>query len=358
MRDSRLGRACLVTLVFWAVIGCADSQPDSLTPAAGDVTTVTEPSTVATRAAPEDGAAVDVAKELMVALAAYDADHAASLLAPEALAMRFGSVEGLRRELEFNKSQGYEWVYWQCDANDGSESGTPVSCVFNYHAIVSAEFLERSFYGSSLDLVVRDGRVVALEENLEQSENGFESEILEPFKSWVAENHPDDVGIMFGDPMVLQSAESVTLWEQRRSQYREALIAEAENYEARATEICTTALATLNREVEAAGVDLGPGLPDDPLMRLPTEEVPVFGTVGDDWNVYFRNARSVLRQALRDVREVQLPLPIRDNYEAVFEIIEGGGPQLGMILIVPEIPNPDEAAPALSRCIFPAHHLR
>ena len=93
------------------------------------------------------------------------------------------------------------------------------------------------FYGSSVDLVVRDGRVVAFDEDLVQVENRFESEILEPFRAWVLDNHPEDLNSMFGP--LHHSPESVALWAQHQKEYGASRIAAAEQYGDRAHEICT-----------------------------------------------------------------------------------------------------------------------
>ena len=111
---------------------------------------------------------------------------------------------------------------------------------FNYHAIVSAEFLERSFYGSSLDLIVRDGRVVAIDENLEVHKNGFVSEMWEPFRlgsSGITRTMSTSCSAIHWSSTAIRQP----LWEQRRQEYLDALIVEGA-HEARAAVICTAAL--------------------------------------------------------------------------------------------------------------------
>jgi hypothetical protein len=179
-----------------------------------------EPATTAP-ATPE-AAAANVARGFLDAYVANDADRALTFLGDDALTEAFGSRAQLRLELTHNQAQGYRQMIGACVPQGESVTEFTFRCPFDFHAIGSDELGRGPYGGNYWELTVEDGKVVAAEETVAFTTNGFSAEMWEPFAHWVSDNYPADAAVMYTDlSRTLRSttAESARLWDQHTSRY-------------------------------------------------------------------------------------------------------------------------------------------
>jgi hypothetical protein len=168
---------------------------------------------------------VETATAFVEAYGALDVDTAVSYLAEDADVQLFNAEpQGLPLAFSWDEATGFKVILDSCQETRTGPAGATVRCDYDYHAIRSEEIGLGPYGGSWLDLTVVDGKITSAFDHLEFSSNGFSSEMWDPFATWVAETHPDDVVIMYGD--LSQSSleltdESVALWEQRSREYVE-----------------------------------------------------------------------------------------------------------------------------------------
>ena len=155
------------------------------------------------------------------AYAAFDVDQAASYLASDA-DLWLSDLEQVRLENRLLESQGFQLLLDSCEQRRVTTDGIVVGCSWDFHAIRSDEMGLGPFSGSWFDLTVRDGEIVAATMNWGISE--FSPQVWEPFAAWVAENHPEDVDIMYVSFSNYRlTDESIALWEQRSREYAESV---------------------------------------------------------------------------------------------------------------------------------------
>lgn len=165
----------------------------------------------------------EIATAFVEAYSALDVENAASYLAEDADLQLFNAdSEGLPMAFRWDQAAGFELLLDSCAETRTGDAGSVVRCEYDYHALRSEEIGLGPYSGNWLDLTVVDGKITSAFDNLETSSNGFSSEMWEPFAAWMAENHPDDVITMYGDPS--QTAmeltdEAIALWEERTREY-------------------------------------------------------------------------------------------------------------------------------------------
>ena len=170
---------------------------------------------------------VEIATDFVEAYGALDVETVASYLDEEADLQLFNAdSEGLSMAFRWDQAAGFELLPGSCAETRTGPAGSVIRCEYDYHAIRSEEIGLGPYNGNWLDLTVVDGKITSAFDHLETSSNGFSSEMWEPFAAWVAENHPDDVITMYGDPS--QTAmeltdEAIELWEERTREYVDVL---------------------------------------------------------------------------------------------------------------------------------------
>lgn len=170
---------------------------------------------------------VEIATAFVEAYEALDVDAATSYLAADADVSLFNAnTEGLAQAFRWDDAMGFQVLLDSCAETSSGALGTTVRCDYDYHAIRSEDIGLGPYGGNWLDFIVRDGEVVSVSDHLETTPNGFSSEMWDPFATWVAENHPDDVTVMYtdssqGSPQLTE--ESTALWEQRTREYVDVL---------------------------------------------------------------------------------------------------------------------------------------
>ena len=119
------------------------------------------------------------------------------------------------------EATGYQQIVDPCEQVGNSASGS-VRCTFAFHALTSSEIGRGPFRGSSIDLVVRDGKVVEASQTWEIEK--FSPQVWEPFANWVSKAHPKDAAVMYVDQAhtgVRLTEESIPLWERYTRAYVE-----------------------------------------------------------------------------------------------------------------------------------------
>lgn len=196
----------------------------------GAVVVVTRDDAAEVSASSEDTAetAEEIAEDFLDAYRRFDADQAASYLAPDALLTTYAGPEGLAGELRWSEASGYQLLPGSCQEQDTTSSGTTVRCPYEFHGIRSAEAGLGPYGDNFYDFTVLEGKIVWLSDNIAYLTNGFSSEMWEPFASWVRENHPEDVPVMYSSfprstHEASRTAESLRLWELRSQEYVQQL---------------------------------------------------------------------------------------------------------------------------------------
>jgi hypothetical protein len=184
---------------------------------------------------PAPATPVELATALVEAYAVGDIERADGYLAPDADLSRFTdglgdmlTVPGLREAVRF------ELLLDSCREGTATATATRVSCYFDYHGLGSRELGLDPFSGSRIDVTVGDEAVTAIASGVVYVENGFSRSVWEPFSAWIAEVHPDDVPVMYGDRNMSTyntSDESIARWEARVGEYLDVRAAEPDDAE-------------------------------------------------------------------------------------------------------------------------------
>jgi len=214
-----------LTLAACAPAGTPTTLATTLTTAPPATTTSSATPTTAAAAAEEE--AIEIATLFLKAYGAYDADRAASYLAPDALADFGGSVETFRLDVKHGEAQGFKLLLDPCEELATSSSGTVVRCPYAYHGIRSDEIGLGPYSDNYYDLTVLDGKIVSISNHIAFMTNGFSDQMWEPFAEWVAQNYPEDGAIMYENwPAIFMqqfTEEASELWEQRSREYVEVI---------------------------------------------------------------------------------------------------------------------------------------
>lgn len=170
---------------------------------------------------------VQVATAFLEAVYAHDADLATSLLSPGVRISHAGAVGTVTvsewvDELAWQEAIGASVVDHSCRAEATSTSTSEVSCTYSLHGLGSDQLNHRPYVGNTLDLTIRDGLIVAFQDEWHYMDNGFSAEMWEPFAGWIVREHPSDVRVMYTDlsmnlPKI--GPTSVRRWEQRVAEW-------------------------------------------------------------------------------------------------------------------------------------------
>ncbi|HLM18433.1 MAG TPA: hypothetical protein VK549_11475 [Acidimicrobiia bacterium] len=164
--------------------------------------------TNASATGPSTGEAAAVAARFLRAYGELDVDRAIDVLADDAdlslLIRSIGAdgVEGTVQEFRWYVELLEAWRYRQslgtCDPLEGSAPDTVIRCGFDYDFLGSDDLGFGPYTGSSVDVTVRDGEVVAVSKFW--AFDRFSREMWEPFSEWIAAGHPGAASQMYEDP--------------------------------------------------------------------------------------------------------------------------------------------------------------
>lgn len=167
-----------------------------------------------------------LASTFLEAVYSHDADRAASLLSPDVQISRQGvgtvRESEWRDELAWHQAIGATMVDHTCQARETSESTSEVTCTYSLHGLGSDQRRRRPYVGNTLDITIRDGLIVAFQDEWHYWNNGFSVEIWEPFAEWIVRKHPSDVRVMYTNSnqnLPRLAPKSLRLWEQRTSEW-------------------------------------------------------------------------------------------------------------------------------------------
>lgn len=172
-----------------------------------------------------DGAeAENIANQFVEAYEAGDADQVISYLATNADLSEFTQgVEGLRPSIRMDEATGFKRLFDSCVATVATPTGMSVRCTYDFHGIRSEEIGLGPYSGSWLDIVIEDGQIVSVSDEIVFMENGFSEQMWEPFAQWIQRTYPEDGPIMYETwPSIFTASftdESVELWEERSIEY-------------------------------------------------------------------------------------------------------------------------------------------
>jgi hypothetical protein len=182
-----------------------------------------------TPAGPVDGAAATaLASDFVDAVAAYDAQRAASYLADDArIRLRTSTVDvaSLGPHLRWTRAAGWRLLPGRCVLETVSVPAATVACLYSVHGLGSDRLRRGAFAENILRLTIVDGEIVSGEED--GSAQGFAATMWEPFTAWLLSNHADDAAFMYADwPAASQPAlteRSARLWEKNVDRYVSAV---------------------------------------------------------------------------------------------------------------------------------------
>jgi hypothetical protein len=170
--------------------------------------------------------AVTTARDYQDAFAGNDIERATSYLSDDALAS-LGGLERLGRQFAWDEASGFEIIVTSCEPSPTHASGIKVVCSYDFHGIRSDEMGLGPFGGSQVTFLIRDGMIVTVAGSVETTDNGFSTQVWEPFAAWVLATHPEDVPIMYSDSSQSDyrvTDESIRLWDQRTRDYVQHVI--------------------------------------------------------------------------------------------------------------------------------------
>ena len=168
------------------------SRRSSLVDARGDDRTGTPADSVDTQVA------TDVASDFMAAVAAYDADRAASYLADDArIQLRTSTVDAasMGRQLRWTRAAEFRLIPGRCELESVSAPAATVACAYDAHGLGSERLGRGPFTDNVLRLTIVDDEIVSGVEEL--GSDGFEVTMWEPFTAWLLSNHADEAAFMY-----------------------------------------------------------------------------------------------------------------------------------------------------------------
>jgi hypothetical protein len=217
----RRNRARLVAVAAAVAVVVAGTWWFSQTDSQTGAPPVNEP----TQLVPEPQA-LSVATTFVEAYAAFDVPRASSVLADGA---SLGLGGDWRQFNTYLDATGASLTLDPCVPVDTTDAGTTMRCPFAYHALRSDELGRGPFTGSSFDLTVSEGQIVAASMNFEFASNGFSSRMWEPFAAWVSKTHPQDAAIMYADwpstSVQRMTPAALQLWSQNTRAYVDRVLA-------------------------------------------------------------------------------------------------------------------------------------
>lgn len=172
--------------------------------------------------------ATDVASDFMAAVAAYDADRAASYLADDAsIQLRTSTVDAAStgRQLRWNRAVEFRLIPGPCEIESVSPPAATVGCAYDAHGLGSDRLGRGPFTDNVLRLTIVDDHIVSGVEELGSDE--FEVSMWEPFTAWLVSNRADEAAFMFADsPWAMRPAlseRSASLWAKNVDRYVRAV---------------------------------------------------------------------------------------------------------------------------------------
>ena len=170
---------------------------------------------------------VQLATTFLEAVYSHDADRAASFLSPDVQISHPGAVGTVpesewREELAWQQTIGATLVDHMCRAGETSASSSEVTCTYSLHGLGSDALGRRPYAGNTLDVTIRDGLIVAFQDEWHYMDNGFSAEMWEPFADWIVRKHPSDVRVMYTDSnqnLPRLGPRSLRRWEQRTAEW-------------------------------------------------------------------------------------------------------------------------------------------
>jgi hypothetical protein len=170
---------------------------------------------------------VQLANAFLEAVYSHDADLATSFLSPDVQISHAGAVgtvpeSAWRDELAWQQAIGATMVDHSCRAGVTSSSTSEVNCTYSMHGLGSDQLRHRPYAGNTLDVTIRDGLIVAFQDEWHYMDNGFSAEMWEPFARWIVGEHPTDVRVMYtdsGQNLPRLDPTSSRRWEQRIAEW-------------------------------------------------------------------------------------------------------------------------------------------
>ncbi len=178
----------------------------------------------------DEGAATELASDFVDAVAAYDADRAASYLADDArIRLRTSTVdaESMGPQLRWTRAAGFRLLPGRCELESVSAPAATVACAFDAHGLGSERLGRGPFTDNVLRLTIVDGQIVSGVED--SGSDGFETTMWEPFTAWLLSNHGEEAAFMYADwpgwPLAqpAMSERSAKLWTKNVAAYVRAV---------------------------------------------------------------------------------------------------------------------------------------
>jgi hypothetical protein len=125
---------------------------------------------------------------------------------------------------EYRQAIGSKKTSLSCRESATPPSGGRVICRSEGHSLRSDE-IGLGPYPGVYAITVHDGKVTSVEDIYEPPAEGdpFTNEMWAPFRTWMVENHRDDVEVMYDGFGWRITEESIPLWEQRTREYAEEM---------------------------------------------------------------------------------------------------------------------------------------
>jgi hypothetical protein len=127
-------------------------------------------------------------------------------------------------DVAWSRAVGYQQVVHECVVLDASSDEIMLRCPFDFQAVGSAKLGLGPFAGS-WTITIGDDGIVSASSYWNHLENGFATEVAEPFFVWLRATHPNDLVAMYNDSTHSEPAwthRSIELWEQRTREYIDA----------------------------------------------------------------------------------------------------------------------------------------
>jgi hypothetical protein len=211
-RNRKLGAiavAAAICVAAVAVILSARGGPTKPTPASSN-----------TIGPQVDVQAIEVATNFVDLFGVGDTEGVYALLDPIVDLHTFGDTDGaLRRTMLWLQAAGYEQTFDGCTQVSPPGVIVDVQCSISFHLFGSEQIGRGPFTGSTLDLSVRDGKVISAALNFELSK--FSPQMWEPFRDWVRATYPKDFKVMYINDGGEESHtdRSNALWEEHVADY-------------------------------------------------------------------------------------------------------------------------------------------
>jgi hypothetical protein len=160
----------------------------------------------------------------VAAYSAYDADAAAGFLAEDAdLTNLIGSGDW-QLGVRWMEATAFRVLPLDCELSNETASSTLVGCFFDYHGLRSEEVGLGPFENNSFQILISgSGEITDVRWTLDYLNNGFSTQVWEPFADWIMETHPGDVAALYADgagqTLERVSEDSIPLWEQRTQEW-------------------------------------------------------------------------------------------------------------------------------------------